>query len=94
MLGASLHFFYSLAFHQVKEHYPFIVKYHNAWPVYMLIHQYLNNYCNNLRVNAANATPAITGPTAAPAPDLDTNGGNDGDQGDEGSNVTISDLDD
>jgi hypothetical protein len=58
-------------FHKVKAKYPFIEKYHNAWPVNMLIQQYLNNHRNNLRAKAAadegtpDVDPDVAGPSTA-----------------------------
>jgi hypothetical protein len=84
-------------FHKVKVKYPFIEKYHNTWPVNMLIQQYLNNHCNNLQAKAAtnegtpDVDPGVVGPstvtpTASPDNDIDNNN--------NGSDVSISDIDD
>jgi hypothetical protein len=86
-------------FHKVKANYPFIEKYHNAWPVNMLIQQYLNNHRNNLRAKAAadegtpdqDVDPGVAGPSTV-TPTAGPN--NDDDDDDDGSDVTISDIDD
>ena len=84
----------SSTFFQIKEEYPFIKKYHNAWPVNMPIRQFLGSHRNNTRakMKACESTPADTtaGPsTAAPGRDLE----NDNPDEDE-SNVVVSGTDD
>ena len=83
----------SSTFSQIKEYYPFIKKYHNSWPVNILIRQFLDNHRHNLRTKtkAYESTPTDTtaGPsTAALGPDLENNN-QDGDEFD----VVVSDDD-
>ncbi|KAF9790960.1 hypothetical protein BJ322DRAFT_1038981, partial [Thelephora terrestris] len=89
----------------VREQFPFIAKYQNAWPVILLMRQFQNNRRNHQR-----AVAAATGVGAAAvtvAPDLNERGDNDGNEGgdsalgneDEEENeddyprhITVSDL--
>ncbi|KAF9644948.1 hypothetical protein BDM02DRAFT_3121025 [Thelephora ganbajun] len=82
----------------VKERYPFVRKYRNAWPATMLIMQFLNNHRGHRRAKMAvdeetppDAAPGAAGPyPATPTPDLS---GNDDSQ-DKESDVSVSDIDD
>lgn len=53
--------------YQVQGEYPFIKEYDNAWPVNMLIMQYLNNHRANLRAKAGSGTAGPS--TGTPGPD-------------------------
>lgn len=86
----------SSAFHKIKEQHPFIERYRHAWPVPMLIRQFLNNHCGHLRAKAAadEETPAdvdsdVAGPSAT-TPTSNPGNDNDGD----GSDANVSDIDD
>jgi hypothetical protein len=83
--------------HQVAEKYPFVTKYRNAWPVRMLMQQYMANHRANLRAKraASKATPADTGRGSVGPANLDLNDteGN-GDEHEDESDVIVSDLDD
>ncbi|KAF9791034.1 hypothetical protein BJ322DRAFT_1104689 [Thelephora terrestris] len=59
----------------VAEKYPFVAKYRNAWPVRMLMQQYMANHRANLRAKraASKATPADTGRGSVDPPSLDLN---------------------
>ncbi|KAF9643472.1 hypothetical protein BDM02DRAFT_3132408 [Thelephora ganbajun] len=82
----------------IKERYPFIRKYRDAWPATMLIRQFLNNHHGHHRAKMAvdEETPPDAAPSAAgsypatPTPDLS---GNDDSQ-DKESDVSVSDIDD
>jgi hypothetical protein len=77
-------------FCQVKEQYPFIERYHHAWPVYMLMRQYLNNSCGYQRAKAKKANAEM----GSPPPPRGHTGAGDGDQdGDQDGEVVISDID-
>ena len=82
--------------HQIKEQYPFIKVYHNAWPVYILIRQFLTNHrqyiAKKARIAAEAAAAANVGPSTA-GPSTATSG-NNGDQDDNDSDITSDDDDD
>ena len=84
----------------MKEEYPFLKEYKNAWPVRLLIPQYINNHHANLRTKTAASEPApantggAAGPSAeAPGPDGD-DPNMDGSQNGNQSDVTVSNVDD
>ena len=84
----------SSTFSQIKVDYPFIEKYHNAWPVNMLVRPFLGDHRNNLRakmkVHEFTPTDTTAEPsTAAPGPDLE-NQNQDGDE----SDVVVSGIGD
>ena len=85
--------------HQVKDEYPFIKEYQNAWPVKMLMIQYLDNHRANLRTKAAaRSTPTspcrdTAGPSTTAAIPEDHGADHGGSQSGDPSNVSVSDID-
>ena len=88
---------------QIKEQYPFLKKYHNSWPITILMRQFLNNHRYHANSKAkitttlaatANAGSHTAGPSTA-ALGL-TGGGSNGDDDDDEiqSDVSISDAGD
>ena len=83
---------------QIIAEYPFVARYQNAWPVRLLMLQFMGNTRNNMRakgnINNNDQGPQDDSPDIA-RPSTTTPAANpDGDGEDEGpSDVNISDID-
>jgi len=74
---------------QLKQQYPFIKKYHGAWPVYAIMRQFLNNR----RANAQAKVAAAAAEEGAGAPEHNDNENGDDGQGDHQSDASVSGID-
>lgn len=58
-------------FHQIQEEYPFIGRYRNAWPVSMLIRQFMNNRRGYRQANLNTDADVDDDENVNPNPDAD-----------------------